>query len=112
MNDLPPAERLAKLLALEEWLDWQLRNTRASITSLRADIDQEQAARRRAWVEARWKLEPVRGERRSVLHRGGCTIWKGEHGFLERAEVLVAVEDESLAVEMCSVCRPETGLEG
>lgn len=31
MSDLTPAERLAKLRALEEWLDWQLRDTRRKI---------------------------------------------------------------------------------
>jgi hypothetical protein len=77
MNDLPTGERLAKLRALEEWLDWQ--------------------------------LEPAR-DRRTVLHRGGCGIWKGETAFLERGEVLLALEDDSLVVEMCGVCNPESGL--
>lgn len=109
MSDLPPAERLAKLRALEEWLDWQLGNTRARIRTLEAEMDRERKQAQRAWAEARWKLEPAR-DRRSVLHRGGCGIWKGEHGYLERHEVLEALADETLVVEMCGVCRPETGL--
>ena len=111
MNDLPPAERLAKLRALEEWLDWQLGNTRARIRTLEAEMDRTRAQERRAWAEARWKLEPAR-DRRTVLHRGGCGIWKGEAGFLERGEVLEALADETLAVEMCGVCNPEPGLKG
>jgi hypothetical protein len=31
MSDLSPVERLAKLRAVEEWLDWQLRQTRQRI---------------------------------------------------------------------------------
>lgn len=111
MNDLPPAERLAKLRALEEWLDWQLNSTRARIRTLEAEMDRVRAQERRAWQEARWKLEPAR-DRRTVLHRGGCGIWKGEHGFLDRTEVAEALADETLAVEMCSVCNPKAGLEG
>lgn len=113
MSDLPPAERLAKLRALEEWLAWQLGDTRRKIRQLEADMDRDRKAAARAWAEARWKLEPTRGEdRRSVLHRGGCGIWKGEHGFLSRREALLALEDETLSVELCSVCNPGPSLQG
>lgn len=113
MSDLPVGERLAKLRALEEWLAWQLADTRRKIRQVEADLERDRKAAARAWQEARWKLEPVRGEgRRSVLHRGGCGIWKGEHGFLDRQEALLALGDESLAVEMCGVCNPEPGLRG
>lgn len=113
MNDLTPSERLVKLRALEEWLAWQLGDTRRKIRQLEADQERERKAAARAWAEARFKLEPVRGEeRRSVLHRGGCGIWKGEHGFLDRQEALLALEDESMAVEECSVCNPGPALRG
>ena len=111
MSDLPPAERLAKLRALEEWLAWQLSDTRRKIREVEAGMDRERKAAARAWQEARWKLEPAR-DRRTVLHRGGCGIWKGQHAFLSREEVLLALEDESLSVEMCQVCNPEPGLRG
>ena len=109
MNDLSPADRLAKLHALEEWLNWQLNDTRRKIRTVEAQVERDRMQAARAWAEQRWKLEPAR-DRRTVLHRGGCGIWKGETGFLERHEVLMALEDESLAVEMCGVCKPETGL--
>lgn len=111
MNDMPPAERLAKLRALEEWLDWQLNSTRQKIRTLEAEAEREHRQAQRAWAEARWKLEPAR-DGRTVLHRGGCGIWKGETGFLERGEVLLALEDDALTVEMCGVCNPENGLRG
>ncbi|WP_166520561.1 DUF6233 domain-containing protein [Streptomyces leeuwenhoekii] len=94
---------------MEEWLDWQLNNTRQKIRTLEAQRDREQQQAQRAWAESRWKLEPAR-DRRTVLHRGGCGIWKGGHGYLDRQEVLLALEDETLAVEMCGVCNPEPGL--
>ena len=109
MNDMPPEERLAKLKALEEWLDYQLRSTRAKIRTVEAEAERTRKAAARAWAEQRWKLEPARN-RRTVLHRGGCGIWKGETGFVTHEEALLALEDESLAVEMCTVCNPESGL--
>jgi hypothetical protein len=109
VNDLPPDEHLAKLQALEEWLDWQLNNTRQKIRTVEAHLEQERRQAARAYAEQRWKLEPTRG-RRTVLHRGGCGIWKREHGYLERDEVLLALEDETLNVEMCGVCNPESAL--
>jgi hypothetical protein len=109
MNDMPPEERLAKLSALEEWLDYQLRTTRARLQTLQAEVERGRKAEARAWAEQRWKLEPAR-DRRTVLHRGGCGIWKGGHGFLSRDEALLALGDESLHVEMCQVCNPEPGL--
>ncbi|GGT86039.1 hypothetical protein GCM10010256_52760 [Streptomyces coeruleorubidus] len=109
MNDMPPEERLAKVRALEEWLDWQLNATRAKRRTLEAQVERERKAAQRAWQEQRWKLEPARN-RRTVLHRGGCGIWKGETGFVTREEALLALEDDSLTVEMCSVCNPESGL--
>ncbi len=109
MNDMPAVERLAKLRALEEWLDWQLNSTRQKIRTVEAEVERGKRQAQRAWAEARWKLEPAR-DRRTVLHRGGCGIWKGQTGFLERSEVLLALEDDSLVVEMCGVCNPESGL--
>jgi hypothetical protein len=109
MPDLPPAERLAKLRALEEWLDWQLNSTRAKIRTVEAEVERAKRAEARAYAERRWKLEPARGKR-TVLHRGGCGIWKGEQGYLERREVLLALEDDTFTVEMCQVCNPELGL--
>lgn len=111
MSDLPPEERLAKQRILREWLAWQLRTTDATIRTLEAEVEQAKRQAQRAWAEARWKLEPAR-DRRTVLHRGGCGIWKGETGFLERQEVLLLLQDESLVVEICGVCNPKSGLEG
>lgn len=40
MSDLTPAERLAKLRTLEQWLDWQLHDTRRKIQTLERQAEQ------------------------------------------------------------------------
>ncbi|MGV9278107.1 DUF6233 domain-containing protein [Streptomyces griseosporeus] len=111
MPDLPPVERLAKLRALEEWLDWQLNSTRARIRTTEAEVERLKRAEARAYAEQRWKVEPARSGQ-TVLHRGGCGVWKQEAGYLERREVFLLLEDDTLTVKMCDVCQPETGLRG
>jgi hypothetical protein len=37
-------------------------------------------------------------------------MWKNEMGYLNREDVLLALEDDDIKVEMCAICRPETGL--
>ena len=91
---MSPDERLAKLRALAEWLAWQLNDTRNKIRTVEARVEQDKRAAARAWAEARWKFEPAR-DGRTVLHRGGCGIWRGEHGYGERGEVLLALEDDA-----------------
>ena len=112
MNDLSPSERLDKLRAVEAWLDWQLRQTRARIATLEAEAERERRQRERARAEMQWKLQPSRaaGDRTSILHRGGCTMWKNEMGYLSREDVMLALQDDTMTVEMCGICKPETGL--
>jgi nitrile hydratase subunit alpha len=110
---MPPGERLAKLTALEQWLDWQLNSTRQKIRTVQAQIERDRRQAARAYAEQRWKFQPARnGDRHAILHRGGCTLYKNEHGYVERREVLLALEDDTLTVEMCQICKPETGLRG
>lgn len=112
MNDLSPVERLSKLRALEEWLAWQLHNTRQKIRTTEADIERDRRQRKRAHAEAHWKVEASRaGDRRSILHRGGCGQYKNELGLLEREDVVLLLQDDSMTIEMCGICRPETGLQ-
>ncbi|MGP4052070.1 hypothetical protein [Streptomyces sp. 2A115] len=51
--DLRPVDRLAKLRALEEWLDWQLNSTRRKIREVTAQVEQDHRARERAYAEQR-----------------------------------------------------------
>ncbi|MGZ2361706.1 DUF6233 domain-containing protein [Streptomyces sp. 372A] len=101
---------LDKNRALVEWLDWQLNQAKRRVRELEVKAEQERRARERAYAEQRWKLQPRRGGRPAMLHRGGCSLSAGEHGLLDRAEALVALEEPE--VEVCEICRPETGLLG
>ena len=111
VNDLSPEERLEKLRTLESWLDWQLRTTRDRIRDLQAEMERDRRQQQRARAEGAWKLQPDRARARaSILHRGGCTLWEGAAGYLSREDVLLALDDETMTIEMCGICRPETGL--
>ncbi|MEV6742524.1 DUF6233 domain-containing protein [Streptomyces sp. NPDC051104] len=111
MNDLSTGDRLEKLRTLEAWLDWQLKQTCARIRTLEAELERERRQQQRAREETSWKLQPDRARKRvSTLHRGGCTMWKSEMGYLSREDVLLALDDDTMTIEMCGICRPETGL--
>ncbi|MFJ2279273.1 DUF6233 domain-containing protein [Streptomyces sp. NPDC087866] len=99
---------LDKNRILVEWLEWQLRQAKNRVRELEVKAEQEKRARQVAYAEQRWKLQPKRGGRPAMLHRGGCTLSAGEHGLLDRVEALVALEEPG--VEVCEICRPETGL--
>ncbi|MCX4451622.1 DUF6233 domain-containing protein [Streptomyces sp. NBC_01789] len=100
---------LEKNRALEAWLEYQLRLTRERIRELTAREDQQLRARQRARAEQAWALQPGRSAAVSLLHRGGCTLYKGSHdGYLDRDAALAALAEPS--VEPCGICRPETGL--
>lgn len=101
---------LEKNRILVEWLEYQLRQAKNRVRELEVKAEQEKRARERAYAEQRWKLQPQRGGRPAMLHRGGCTLSAGEHGLLNRDEALIALEEPG--VEVCEICRPETGLIG
>ncbi|WUT01694.1 DUF6233 domain-containing protein (plasmid) [Streptomyces sp. NBC_00708] len=100
---------LEKNRALAAWLEYQLRLTRERIRELAAQEDQQLRARQRARAEQAWALQPGRSAAVSLLHRGGCTLYKGSHkGYLDRPAALLALAEPG--VEPCEICRPETGL--
>jgi hypothetical protein len=110
---MPPEERLTKLRTLEEWLDYQLRTTRARIATLEAEVERERRQRERAWREQRWKLQPQRSaeDTPAILHRGGCSLYPNPTGYIDRHEAQLALADPDLPLECCAICRPETGLQ-
>ncbi|MFJ7498027.1 DUF6233 domain-containing protein [Streptomyces sp. NPDC097727] len=102
------AAGLDKNRVLEQWLEWQLRQVRNRIRELEIKEQQEQRARARARAEQSWKIQPKRSGDTAMLHRGGCTLYKSELGYLNREEAIIALAEPD--IEPCQICTPETGL--
>ncbi|MGW1106118.1 DUF6233 domain-containing protein [Streptomyces sp. NPDC002540] len=108
---MPGAEGISDLdknRALADWLEWQLRQVRNRIRELEVKEQQELRARERARAEQSWKIQPQRAGRPAMLHRGGCTLFKSELGFLNREEAVIALAEPD--IEPCEICTPQTGL--
>ena len=110
MNDMPLEDRLAKNLAVLQYLEWQVKQQHAKVRTLEAEVERDRRRRERARVEQSWKLQPRRAGRPAMLHRGGCTLYKTEIGYLDRHEALIALEDEGIGLEPCEICNPLPGL--
>ncbi|MGW1553457.1 DUF6233 domain-containing protein [Streptomyces sp. NPDC002346] len=124
MSDPGSISRLDKLRALEEWLDWQLRQTRGRIRELEAQErqghqQQEQRAREKRVqgkprVEERrsrtpdWGIDDIGvGTLQSEVHRGDCFAAGKRLRAISRGQALAALADGAPA---CEVCRPDTAL--
>ncbi|MFF1574847.1 DUF6233 domain-containing protein, partial [Leifsonia sp. NPDC058292] len=99
MSDLSPSERLAKLAALEEWLAWQLGDTRRKIRETEQAVEEERRRRERAHAELNFKIEPQRAGRGAKLHRGGCHLYRHEMGYITRDDALIALDDDGTPIE-------------
>ncbi|MFI8792646.1 DUF6233 domain-containing protein [Streptomyces sp. NPDC055105] len=110
MSDLPPSERLAKLAALEEWLEWQLMDTRRRKREAEQAVEEDRRRRERAHAELNFKIEPQRAGRDAKLHRGGCNLYKNQMGFIGRDDALIALEIDDPPIEPCAICNPRSAL--
>ncbi|MFE7394793.1 DUF6233 domain-containing protein [Streptomyces sp. NPDC057582] len=129
MSDPGSVSRLDKLRALEEWLDWQLRQTRGRIRELEAQErqghqQQEQRAREKR-VQGKPRVEETRSKERrsrtpdwgiddigvgtlqSEVHRGDCFAAGKRLRAISREQALAALAGGAPA---CEVCRPDTAL--
>ncbi|MEV6165742.1 DUF6233 domain-containing protein [Streptomyces sp. NPDC052052] len=125
----PEVSRLDKLHALEEWLDWQLRQTRARIRELEAQERQGQGQGRReqgsrAVDERRERGTPRPEGQQSPtprprtpewgitdgartpheVHRGDCWAMGRQLRPVSREEAVTALVDGATP---CDVCRPD-----
>ena len=106
MSGLTTSERLAKQRTLREWLAYQLAQADRAIRELEAQEAEERRRREVARREMSWKLQPARAvEGHPMLHRGACSIFNREIGYLNLEEVKVAFA-EFPDLEMCSICNP------
>ncbi|MEU5660125.1 DUF6233 domain-containing protein [Streptomyces sp. NPDC047737] len=100
---------LEKNRALEEWLEFQLRQVRGRIRELEVQEEQERRRRAVAYAEQRWKIQPQRSNAQALLHRGNCTLFEsGGGGFINREEAMIALAEPD--IHPCEICRPDTGL--
>ncbi|MFJ4785174.1 DUF6233 domain-containing protein [Streptomyces sp. NPDC088794] len=103
MSELSPFERLAKLRALEEWLDWQLRDTRRKI---------EQVAE-----QARTTHGYVTEQERHAGNGVGVTIHIADCPRIGQAVTAISDTDARQALTRdptfmhpCAHCRPDIAL--
>ncbi|MEV6696206.1 DUF6233 domain-containing protein [Streptomyces sp. NPDC051453] len=105
-DDLPPD--VERLETLRTWHVLSLERIDRALDDARRREAEAQERRERAAAESRFKVEP--GLDQQVIHRGGCQKWVGTRSYLDRSEVLLAIQDEALNVKPCQVCRPDTAL--
>ncbi|MER6534663.1 DUF6233 domain-containing protein [Streptomyces sp900105755] len=104
MSDLTPVERLAKLRALEQWLDWQLRDTRRKI---------EEGEK---WLAANggYVTEQERKAGQAVgvtLHAADCAHIQQPTAVLTEAEARFALNKDGGFTHPCEHCHPERALQ-
>ncbi|MFF2902918.1 DUF6233 domain-containing protein, partial [Streptomyces sp. NPDC057966] len=87
---------LDKNQALEQWLEWQLRQVRGRIRELQAKEQQEARAQERARAEQSWKIQPQRSGSTALLHRGGCSLYSARFGFISREDALIALAEPGI----------------
>ncbi|MFF4338131.1 DUF6233 domain-containing protein [[Kitasatospora] papulosa] len=99
---------LEKNRILLDWLRWQVGATERRIRELEVQEAQERARREAAHAALRWKIQPQRSNATALLHRGDCTLYAMDGGFINREEAMIALAEPD--IEPCEICRPDTGL--
>ncbi|MFE7403205.1 DUF6233 domain-containing protein [Streptomyces sp. NPDC057557] len=99
---------LDKNRALVDWLRYQLRQAENRVRELEVKELQEQRVRERARAEQSWKIQPKRSGETAMLHRGGCSLYSTQLGFINRQEAIIALDEPD--IEACQICNPQTGL--
>jgi len=99
---------LEKNRALAEWLEFQLRQVKNRIRELEVAEEQERRRRAAAHAALRWKIQPQRSNAQALLHRGDCSLYAMDGGFINREDAMIALAEPD--IHPCEICRPETGL--
>jgi hypothetical protein len=103
MPDLSPAERLAKLRAVEQWLEWQLQDTRRKITAVEQQVravdgyvtEQERHAGRAVGV---------------TIHAADCPRLQHPAASLTATKAQYALLKDAAFNHPCEHCRPDVAL--
>jgi len=99
---------LEKNEALLEWLEYQAGQVKNRIRELRIAEEQERRQRAAAHAAMRWKIQPQRSNATALLHRGDCTLYAADAGYISREEAMIALAEPD--IEPCEICCPDTGL--
>jgi hypothetical protein len=97
VTDLPPDERLAKLRTLEQWLDWQLHDTRRKI----ADLEKAQAPR--------YVLEPKMTPKHpqpALIHLADCTMPQRATSPIDADAARIGLTKDPGNIAACEFCAP------
>ena len=103
MSDLSAGERLAKLRALEEWLEWQLNNTRQKIHAL------EQAEK----APVRYVIEPKQHPKHpdpARIHLADCTMPQRKTIPISAGEARIGLAKDPDMFAVCEFCDPGKSL--
>ncbi|MGP3750145.1 hypothetical protein B046DRAFT_00060 [Streptomyces sp. LamerLS-316] len=109
MSDPGGISRLEKWQATREYLAWQLRCADQKVRELEAQERQDKRRRDQARAEQAWKIQPQRSSSSALLHRGNCTLYKNDFGYINREDALIALAEPD--IEACQICNPQTGLQ-
>ena len=99
---------LEKNRALADWLEFQLRQVKTRIRELEIQEEQERRRKEAARAALRWKIQPQRSNATALLHRGDCTLYPTDAGYINREEAMIALAEPD--IHPCEICRPDTGL--
>lgn len=102
MSDLSSAERLAKLRALEEWLDWQLTSTRRKIHDLEA-----------VGQPVGYVIEPKRRPDHpepALIHLATCTMPNRPTSPIQADDARLGLTRDPDTVAACEFCAPREQL--
>jgi nitrile hydratase len=109
MSELSPAERLAKLCALEEWLAWQLQDTRRKIGQTEQQLQAEENV---GYISEQAIREghPLG----ATIHRANCTMVERAVTTLAADEARQALVNDPKFFHGCEFCAPgkALGVEG
>lgn len=100
MSDLSPTERLAKLRAVEEWLAWQLQQTRQRIRDLEAQTP-------------RYALEPKQHPKHpqpALIHLADCRMPNRATSPVEADTARIGLTKDADNIAPCDFCRPDVAL--
>lgn len=100
--------RLEKWRVTREYLAWQLRCADQKVRELESLEEKDRSRRERARAEQSWKIQPQRSSGGALLHRGSCTLYENDFGYISRQDARVALAEPD--IEPCQICAPQTGL--